>query len=384
MTSRTPGTSLRDWTDALDARYDPSWAADWDAVGLVAGDPDATVERALFAVDPTEAVVDEAEAAGARLLVTHHPLLLHGVHGVAETTPKARLLARLVRSGTALFTAHTNADVAAPGVSDALAAAIGVRDAQPLQRLAPAEAVKLVVFVPSGDVDRLVDALAAAGAGAVGDYARCYWAAPGTGSFEPQPGADPAVGRVGERTDVAEHRVEMLVPARGQVAEVVRALRAAHPYEAPAFDLLPTMLEHGRGLGRVGELAQPVPARDFADAVRRALPSTPAGVRLAGDIDRPVRRVAVCGGAGDDLVGDALRAGADVLVTADLRHHVALEAVERGLLMVDAGHWATEWPWLGDAAARTARALGDAGHTVSTVVSSLVTDPWTHATAGQP
>ncbi|HVF20980.1 MAG TPA: Nif3-like dinuclear metal center hexameric protein [Mycobacteriales bacterium] len=370
--------TLRDWGAVLDGWYDPSWAEDWDAVGLVCGDLDAEVHTALFAVDPTPEVIAEARAAGAGLVVAHHPLLLHGVHGVDESSPKGRLLAELVRSGPALLTAHTNADVACPGVSDALAAALGLVDVVPLVPTPPDRSVKLVVFVPDDHLAAVVDALSSAGAGAIGDYTRCYWTTAGRGSFVPQPGADPAVGEVGETADVAEQRVEMILPA-AQVDGVVRALRAAHPYEEPAYDLLPTMLPHGRGHGRVGELAAPVPAGDFIEQVRRSLPATPAGVRLAGEPTLEVRRVAVCGGAGDDFVDDAIRAGADVYVTADLRHHVAAEAVERGLLLVDAGHWATEWPWLADAAERTKSTLADRGHTVSTVTSTIVTDPWTCA-----
>ena len=368
--------TLQDWTDALDRRYDPAWAEEWDAVGLVAGDPAQRVDRALFAVDPHPRVIDEAERLGAQLVVAHHPLLLRGAHGVPETSERMALLARLVRSRIALFTAHTNADVAAPGVSDALADALGLRDIAPLHPIAPGEAVKLVVFVPSEHVDELVDALAEAGAGGVGDYARCYWATAGTGSFVPLPGADPAVGNVGEQAHVDEHRVEMLVPP-ARMGDVVRALRRAHPYEEPAFDLLPTMIDHGRGHGRVGVLDAPRPAGELATHVARSLPGAPVGVRLSGDAARPVRVVAVCGGAGDSFVDDALRAGADVLVTADLRHHVVGEAVERGLLMVDAGHWATEAPWTAAAADLVQRDLGDRGHTVTATASAIVTDPWT-------
>jgi dinuclear metal center YbgI/SA1388 family protein len=365
---------LGDWIEVLDGIYEPSWAEDWDAVGLVAGDPDSPVARALFTVDVTDEVVDEAERVGAQLIVAHHPLYLSGTTA-AETGPKGRRLARLVRSRVALFTVHTNADSAAPGVSDALGAGLGMRDLQPLHPTAADDGVKLVVFVPTGSTEQLVDALSAAGAGGVGDYTRCHWVTEGTGSFVPQPGANPAVGRIGEPANVAESRLELLVPPH-RVAEVVRALRATHPYEEPAYDLVPTMLDHGRGHGRVGDLDSSMAAGDFAALVAAALPRTPAEVRLAGDSDRPVRRIAVCGGAGDDFVDDAIRAGADIYVTADLRHHVTAEAVERGLLMVDAGHWATEWPWLRDAASRTASALEERGHTVSTAVSSLVTDPW--------
>ncbi|MEY9858006.1 dinuclear metal center YbgI/SA1388 family protein [Catenulispora sp. GAS73] len=275
----TAAPTLRDVVAILEGVYDPAWAESWDAVGLVCGDPDEPVRTVGFAVDPVAAVIDEALERGADLLVTHHPLFLRGVHGVPATTFKGRLVHRLIRGGTALFTAHTNADSADPGVSDALAQALDLHDLRPL---------------------------------------------------EP---------------------------------------RAANPE---------------LGIGRVGELAAAEPLSAFAARVAAALPATSGGVRVAGDPDRPVRRVAVCGGAGDTLFGAVRSSGADVYVTADLRHHPASEALEAGgPALVDVAHWASEWPWLRHAAQTLRSTLGAAGTNVDTYVSTLVTDPWTaHLAAG--
>ena len=360
---------VADWVAALESLYDPRWAEPWDAVGLVCGDPGAECGEALFAIDPVRATVDEAIARGARLLVTHHPLLLKPVHGVPVTDYKGALVTRLVENGVALYVAHTNADVANPGVSDALADVLGVVDTAPLSPGPPDDAAKVVVFVPPDATARVVDALSDAGAGQIGDYARCAWWAEGTGTFVPGPDTDPAVGRPGERTETAERRVEMVVP-RARIAAVVRALLDAHPYEEPAYDVLPVLLPSDRGVGRVGTLREPVTLAELVARVADALPATVNPVRASGDPDRIVERVAVCGGAGDDLIDTARRAGADVYVTADLRHHPASEAGERGLALVDAGHWATEWPWLADAAERVANKVGRAH------VSTTVTDPW--------
>jgi dinuclear metal center YbgI/SA1388 family protein len=266
---------LSDVIAALDSWYDPSWAEPWDAVGLVCGDPDAPVRRVLFAVDPVPAVAAEALEVDAQLLVTHHPLFLRGVHGVAATTYKGRLVHDLIRGGVALHAIHTNADVANPGVSDALAAALGAVRLRPLQR-----------------------------------------------------------------------RPE---------------------------------LPPGLGLGRVGELAEPCRLAELVDRAASALPGTAAGLRVAGDPAAVVRRVAVCGGAGDGLLAAAAAAGADAYLTADLRHHPVSEQVESAALaVVEAAHWATEWPWLREAADRLTGALG-----LPAVVSTRVTDPWTaHRPAG--
>lgn len=361
---------------ALDRWFDPRTAEGWDAVGLVCGDPDETVERVLLAVDAVPATVDEAIAVGAQLLVTHHPLLLTGVHGVPADDPKGALVHRMIRHGVAHVVAHTNADVANPGVSDALATRLGLGDLRPLDPLLDHDLDKLVVFVPLDDADALVDVLADAGAGRLGDYDRCVWTSDGEGSFRPLAGASPAIGRIGEVEHVAEARIEMVVP-RGVREAVVAALRAHHPYEEPAFDLLVQAPIPGRrGTGRVGELLAPMSLREFTAHVARRLPATAWGVRAAGDPERPVRTVAVCGGSGGSIAERARGLGADAFVTADLKHHPVVEAVtERGgdgMALIDAAHWATEAPWLDDLAERLRTTVG-----VEIQVSRLVTDPWT-------
>lgn len=271
-------SSLAQVVAALERRYPPSTAEEWDAVGLVCGDPAAEVRRVLWAVDPVEEVVDEAIAADVDLVITHHPLFLTGVHSVATTTAKGRIVHRLINSGIALYCAHTNADVADPGVSDALAAALGVAATRP------------VVAAEAGPV----------------------------------------------------------------------------------------------GLGRIGELPQSMALADFADVVATALPPTRHGVRVAGDLARTVRRVAVCGGSGDSLLAPATAQGADVLVTADLKHHRALEHLEDGgCAIIDVAHWASEWPWLDQAARLLAEDLSAEGTTVESVVSARPTDPWAMTLRGE-
>ncbi len=381
VTSETRIPSLGQVVRVLEQMYDPAWARDWDAVGLVCGDPSAPVRRVLLAVDPVEAVLDEALAWHADLVLTHHPLLLKPVHGVAADTPKGRIVHRLIKAGCGLYTAHTNADAAAPGVSDALARVLGLTDLEPLSA-DPTDAIdKIVTFVPEDAVDKVVDALAGAGAGQLGEYSRAAFVSPGTGTFVPGPGATPAVGEVGRREDVPERRVEMVL-ARGHRQAAIAALRQAHPYEEVAFDIYELASWSGpRGIGRVGRLATPTTLREFAMLVAEALPASAQGVRIAGDPVAEVSRVAVCGGAGDSLL-DAVRAsGADVYVTADLRHHPASEAREvagaGGPFLVDVSHWSSEWPWLAGVANRLEGALEAAGTPIEVHVSNRCTDPWT-------
>jgi dinuclear metal center YbgI/SA1388 family protein len=386
--SRTVPPTLAAAVGALDRLYPPQTAESWDAVGLVTGDPAQPVHRVLFAVDPVEAVVDEAVAWGADLVVTHHPLLLRAVHSVAATTFKGALLHRLIRSGIGLYAAHTNADAAPGGVAEALARAIGLVDLEALEPH-PSEALdKHVVFVPVADANRLVDALAGAGAGAIGAYTRCAWTSTGEGTFTPSPDARPTVGRQGEVSTVVEARVEMVAP-RALRSAVLAAMRAAHPYEEPAFDVLELARWDGpTGIGRVGRLAEPTTLRGFAERVASALPATAQGVRFAGEPGAHVARVAVVGGSGDSLFDAVRSARVDAYLTADLRHHPASELRERAVFdagpgrpsppyLVDVAHFASEWPWLRIAASDLTSALAATGTTVETRVSALRTDPWT-------
>ncbi|MFI6148902.1 Nif3-like dinuclear metal center hexameric protein [Streptomyces sp. NPDC051109] len=268
---------------ALDALWPPSRAEQWDAVGTVCGDPDAEVSRVLFAVDPVQEIVDEAVKLGADLVVTHHPLYLRGTTTVEAGTFKGRVVHTLIKNDIALHVAHTNADTADPGVSDALAGALDLRITGPL--------------VPD-----------------------------------------------------------------------------------------PTDPEGRRGLGRICELDHPETLSAFAARAAARLPQTAQGIRVAGDPEQLVRTVAVSGGSGDSLFGQVRAAGVDVFLTADLRHHPVSEAREQSpLALVDAAHWATEWPWCEQAAAQLDAISERHGWGLRTHVSRTVTDPWTvHAPSVTP
>jgi dinuclear metal center YbgI/SA1388 family protein len=268
---------------ALDALWPPERAEQWDAVGTVCGDPDARITRVLFAVDPVQAIADEAIALGAQLIVTHHPLYLRGTTTVAASTFKGRVVHTLIKHDIALHVAHTNADSADPGVSDALAGALDLRVERPL--------------VPD-----------------------------------------------------------------------------------------PTDANGRRGLGRICALDHPETLREFAARAAKRLPATAQGIRIAGDLDALVRTVAVSGGSGDSLFDHVRDAGVDAFLTADLRHHPASEAVQHpGLGLVDAAHWATEWPWCEQAAAQLDAISDRHGWDLRVHVSHTVTDPWSsHHSSGAP
>lgn len=363
----------------LESWFPPATAESWDRVGLVVGDRSRPVSRILCTVDVTLAVVEQAIAMGADLVVAHHPLLLRGVHAIDADDPKGAMVLRLAEHRIGLWAGHTNADIATGGVGEALADAIGLVDQQPMVPRPAPGLDNLVTFVPPDRLDALVGALAAAGAGRVGAYDSCHFAAPGTGSFRPLEGATPYVGTIGEVEHVAEVRLEMVLP-RSRREAVVAALLAGHPYETPAWHIVETAPGPAEaGVGRVGTLDPGLTLAAFGQRIADAIPATAGGVRIGGDPQRTVRRVAVLAGAGDSLLDQARALGVDCYVTSDLRHHPAGEFLERTQLdpaqpaLVDISHWAAEWTWLPVLADRLTADLGD----VAVEISTLVTDPWT-------
>ncbi len=369
---------VADVVAVMDRLYPPATAEPWDRVGLTVGSRNAAVTKIIYTVDCTAAVVAEAVSVGADMIIAHHPLLLRGVHSITDEDPKGRCVTELVKGGITLHVAHTNADKPACGVVAALADALGVTGTTPLVP-APAEPLDLLVtFVPQPQEATLLDALADAGAGAVGSYDRCSFTSPGIGRFRPLPGAEPYLGTVGQVERVTETRVEMVLP-RPRRDDVVQALLRAHPYQTPAFHLIETATTTATdiGLGRIGALPSPMRLAEFVSRVGQALPRS-GGVRVSGDPDRVVGLVAVQAGAGDDLLDVARTRGADVYVTSDLRHHPASEALEwaDAPALVDIPHWAAEYTWLPVVQRLVGERLAAAGTPVPSVISTVVTDPW--------
>lgn len=353
------------------------WAEAWDNVGLLVGDPGAPVQRVLVALEVTDPVLDEAEACGAQLLVVHHPVIFRPLKALRPDTAAGRRLFRLLRTGIAVYAAHTNLDVAAGGTNDLLAAAVGLNGARVLNPTGSDRLLKLAVFVPRGHEDTVRDALADAGAGVIGNYTHCTFEAPGTGTFKPTQGADPFLGQVGELERADELRLEVILP-ESRLAACLAAMRAAHPYEEVAHDIYP-LVNPGpvRGHGRVGTLAGPMTVAALAQRVKRAL-GVPF-VRIAGDPAAWVERAAVAAGAGADLIGAAAAAGAQVLVTGDTKHHEVQDALDAGLAVIDPGHYASEAPVVPAMAERLRQAAAVRGWPVEIRVAARGADPYTLA-----
>ena len=367
---------LGDWVRLVDRCYPEADAADWDATGLQVGDPADPVDAVLVCLDVTEATLAEAVERGANLVLAHHPLLFRPLQRLTTATAAGRLALRAARAGVGVLAAHTNLDTAVDGTTAPIARLLGLRGTVPLQAAEGGEGdAKLVTFVPPEDTAGVLEALAAAGAGRIGEYSECAFTVRGSGTFRASGAAHPAVGERGRRNTVAEDRLEMVVPRRA-LPGVVAALRDAHPYEEVAYDLVPLLGAGGvgKGLGLVGDLTEPTPLRALADRLAAGLPAP--HLRVAGELDRPVRRVAACGGAGEGLMAAARAAGADVYVTGDLRHHVALDALTAGMAVVDAGHYATEAAALPAFLERLRAAADDDGRSARLLASAVPTEPW--------
>lgn len=311
-----------------------------DNVGLQVGSHSDRVRRILITLDVTEEVVAEANRINADLIISHHPLLFHPLKTATEDHRTGRLLLRLARNHIALFVAHTNLDYIFSGVSYALATRLGLGD---LRILAPVggQLRKLVVFVPKDSTEQVFAAMAASGAGHIGNYDHCAFHLDGEGSFRPLAGTRPYIGSEGSIERVDERRIEMIVPS-WRVSGVVNAMKRAHPYEEVAYDVYPLENVHPQvGAGMVGTLARPMSHTQFLTHVARALGT--ANLRSTRNMRRRITSVAVCGGSGSEYLSDAIAAGADAYVTADVKYHTFQDAEGR-VTLVDAGHYETELP----------------------------------------
>ncbi len=349
----------------------PRWIA-WerDNVGLQVGDRSAPVRRILLCLDVTEEVVAEAVSMKADLVISHHPLLFRPATSVTSSDAVGRMILALARNGISVYSAHTNLDFAKDGVSVTLARTLGLRN---IRFLAPLKGfhAKIAVFVPGQSVQKVLDAMASAGAGIIGDYSHCSFQINGQGTFLGSEKSRPTVGTRGKLESVGEVRLEMILP-RTKVAAVVTALKSAHPYEEVAYDVYPLDNESVEfGMGALGELTTPVPLKAFVSHIRKALNAE--GLRVSGKPTKRVKTIAVCGGSGSDLIPQAIQAKADAYVTADIRYHAFHDAAD--IALIDAGHWETEVPVLHAGRSRLTAAIDRRREKIQVSITRNKTSP---------
>ena len=318
------------------------FAEDWDNPGLQVGDRKREINKVMVALTPGEEAVQAAVDQGAELLLTHHPLIFKPVKNINTDSATGRSLLKLAENQISLYCMHTNLDIAAGGVNDVLAEILGLSEIELLADIEEDLCYKVVVYVPVGYEDIVRNAMSEAGAGCIGNYSKCTFQTRGKGTFFPQKNTNPFIGTIGKLEYADEYRLETIVPERF-LQKVLAAMLEVHPYEEVAYDVF--RLENGErkhGIGRVGTLNEEMTLKDFLAYTGERLHTE--HLVYQGDLNKKVKKVALCGGSGISFLQAAKRSGADVYVTGDMKYHDAQAAHELGMCVIDAGHYGTEHP----------------------------------------
>lgn len=329
---------IKEITDHLESFAPLAYQESYDNAGLITGDKNDEATGALICLDSTEEVIDEAIRKGCNLVIAHHPIVFSGLKKITGKNYVERVIIKAIRSNIAIYAAHTNLDNVHRGVNAKIAEKLGLKNTK---ILAPKSKLlrRLIVFCPLESANDVRQAMFDAGAGVIGEYDECSFNTEGTGTFRGSGNTDPYIGKPGVREEVREIKIETIYPAPLE-SKVIKALIKAHPYEEVAYDIIPLDNKFDRiGSGMVGELEEAQDERAFLEKVKKALNT--GCIRYTNLLGKKVKRVAVCGGAGSFLLGDAISAGADVFITADYKYHQFFDA-ENKVVIADVGHYESE------------------------------------------
>lgn len=349
-----------------------SYAMEGDPIGLQIGSLNQRVEKVMVVLDVLEEVVDEAIEHGVQLIIAHHPPIFRPLKKIDTSSPAGRMISKLIKHDIAVYAAHTNLDVAKGGVNDLLAEALELTNTEVLVPTYDAILKKVAVFVPEEDVDHLKKVIGDAGAGALGNYSHCTFSSSGLGEFLPNEEATPHIGKSGKMESVNEVKIEAIFPAHLE-KKILSAMIKAHPYEEVAYDVY-QLDNKGEtlGLGKIGEVRE-MTLGEFAEHVKYALDVS--AVRVVGDLQSKVKKVAVLGGDGNKYFTVAKMKGADVYVTGDMYYHVAHDAMMIGLNIIDPGHNVEKV--MKDGVAKKMKQLcEEKGYDVQFISSTIHTDPF--------
>jgi len=364
---------LQQIIEAVEAIAPLKLAQSWDNVGFLVGDPTRDIRRILITIDTTKAVAAEAKRFKADLILAYHPVIWDGLKRITADGATAPIY-ELIQANIGVFSIHTALDAAAGGINDALADILPLVDAKPIGDYVENPAgpqYKITTFIPDVAATTVAEALYAAGAGAIGAYSHCGFMTEGVGTFLPLEGSNPTIGKKGTLERVSEIRLETVVAA-DKVAAVVAALRKAHPYETPAFDVFRHCdVENKIGLGRMGRLKKPMSVEGIVRNIKKITGAKAIG--LIGNGKRTVQTAAVCAGSCGKLLDEVIAAGCDLYLTGELKHHQALAAQEAGLTCICLSHTVSER----FALKNFANALKDRLKTVTIRLSQKDADPFT-------
>lgn len=330
--------------DYLERDFSPALAESWDNTGLQLGRSDKEIKRICVALDVTEEVIKEAVAKEADMLLTHHPLLFKGIKRICDKDFMGRRILSLIQADMVCYAMHTNYDVCR--MAELSSEKLLLKDTEVLEVTGEEKLYKFVVYTPKGYEETVREAICRAGAGCIGNYSDCTFRTPGTGTFLPGPKTNPFLGSLGELSQAEEYRLETVVPEK-MLSKVIAAMKEAHPYEEPAYDVFLLSIEGRKvGIGRTGFLQESMTVNEQAEFVKKQFGLEQ--VSVCGSLSDEVSRVSVSTGSGKSMIGAALSQGAQVLVTGDIDHHTALDARAAGLTIIDAGHFGTEKMFMED------------------------------------
>lgn len=316
-------------------------AQEWDNVGLLIGDYSKDVNRLLLCLDVSESVVEEAIFREVDLIVSHHPVVFNQIKNIRTDLPLGRLVYKIVKNNLSVYSVHTNFDAAENSMVNYLAGKMGLSETEVLIPVKEDPLKKVVVYVPEGYENKIIEVIGEVGAGFIGHYSHCTFRTFGTGTFKPLQGTNPFIGSVGKLENVKEYRIETIVQ-ESKLKKLLLAILKVHPYEEVAYDVYPLENKGVKifGFGRIGKLKNSMSLREYANYIKEILNIN--CLKIVGDMDKKIKKVALLNGSGSDAIYEAYFKGADVLVTGDVSYHKALDARNLGLAVIDAGHFNTE------------------------------------------
>lgn len=316
------------------------YAMDWDNVGLLVGDSTKEVSKVIIALDATSQVIDEAILQKADIIITHHPILFKSIKKITDDSIKCKDIMKLIKNDICVYSAHTNLDIVPGGTNDVM---INLFDVENITVLKPVDNnmyKKVAVYVPKEHVKNVREAMCLAGAGELGNYKDCVFMTKGVGTFTPENGANPFLGQVDVLEQVKEIKLETIVDG-GKVNQVIKAMIQAHPYEEVAYDIFPLEIRENKyGFGRVAILKDSLKLNNLTEILKDKLRLK--NIKVSGDLDKEIKKIAVCTGSGMEFVKEAFVQNADVYITSDIKYHEASDAMNMGMALIDATHCASE------------------------------------------
>lgn len=322
----------------LETKAPRSYQESYDNAGLLTGDAQQEIKGILYTLDATEEVIEEAISKQCNFIIAHHPVIFKGLKSITGKNHVERAVIKAIKNDIAIYATHTNLDNVHDGVNYKIGQKLGLEQLAILKNK-PHSLNKLTTFVPQEDAEKVLNALSDAGAGNIGNYKNCSFTLDGQGTFQPNEFASPHIGTQNQLEKVDEKRIEVIFPAY-VVNEVMKALNEAHPYEEVAYYL--HNLENDNqeaGSGMTGKLPEPMSAESFLRHIKSSMEVH--CIRHTKPLDRQIKKVAVCGGAGSFLLGDAIRSGADAFITSDFKYHEFFDA-DGEIMIADIGHYESE------------------------------------------